>query len=549
MLIFPRKHFKDHFTRDGPPGCIGAANPTGWMSKEIFLDFIKHFVKHVRCTKERPVLMLLDNHISHLGIDMLDFAKDNGVVLLSFPPHCSHKLQPLDRTVFGPFKKLIPASQSAWMKNNPGKTMTIYDLPAIVKTCWPQAATPTNITKGFEITGISPYNPHIFSETDFAPSSVTDRPQPQPAFETATLDNTIPNSAIVNSTTGASVNDPEGDPCHIAILPPSSSTGEVQIGYAAVAQITEPNETRLDKYLAAQGCKLHDVSGDGHCLLHAVIVSLKSQGVNMSPQQLTDKLCTEMTENGQFYKDFSCGDDMLADFTSYIQAKNYNTDTADFILNVLCNAIGVSAVVYLVQGRNIVTLYQQPRQPGLVSSGLCLKLALQGSRGNAHYSAVVCANYEVCCDSTEEHLQQEFSPEKIIPLPKASPRKQGIRKRKQRKSVVLTDTPVKRALEEEQNRQVKSSQKVIKHKNVSNKKGKGKKKTTQRRNKRNESESSNADTFCLVCVEPYTNSRPGEKWIQCTICKMWAHEECISDENQPFHVCQNCSSDDSDFDH
>ena len=26
-----------------------------------------------------------------------------------------------------------------------------------------------------------------------------------------------------------------------------------------VAQITEPNETPLDKYLAAQGCKLHDV--------------------------------------------------------------------------------------------------------------------------------------------------------------------------------------------------------------------------------------------------------------------------------------------------
>ena len=94
MLIFPRKYFKEHFIRDGPIGCIGAANPSGWMTKELFLDFIKHVVKHVRCTKEKPVLLLLDNQMSHLDVPMLDFAKENGVVLLSFVPHCSHELQP-----------------------------------------------------------------------------------------------------------------------------------------------------------------------------------------------------------------------------------------------------------------------------------------------------------------------------------------------------------------------------------------------------------------------------------------------------------------------
>ena len=63
---------------------------------------------------------------------------------------------------------MISASQNAWMKSNPGKSMTIYDLPAIAKDCWPRAATPSNITKGFEVSGIVPYNSSIFSETDFA---------------------------------------------------------------------------------------------------------------------------------------------------------------------------------------------------------------------------------------------------------------------------------------------------------------------------------------------------------------------------------------------
>ena len=98
---------------------------SGWMEPETFLLFMKHFVKTVKVNIEHPVLLLLDNPYSHLAIDVLDYCKDNGVVLLSFPPHCSHKLQPLDRTVFGPLKKIWGSEQQTGMRNNPGKTMTI----------------------------------------------------------------------------------------------------------------------------------------------------------------------------------------------------------------------------------------------------------------------------------------------------------------------------------------------------------------------------------------------------------------------------------------
>ena len=104
LLVFPRKKFKDHFIRDEPNGCVGAATLSGWMEPETFLLFMKHFVKTVKVNIEHPVLLLLDNH-SHLAIDVLDYCKDNGVVLLSFPPNCSHKLQPLGHTVFGPLRK------------------------------------------------------------------------------------------------------------------------------------------------------------------------------------------------------------------------------------------------------------------------------------------------------------------------------------------------------------------------------------------------------------------------------------------------------------
>ncbi|CAI9721951.1 Hypothetical predicted protein [Octopus vulgaris] len=56
--------------------------------------------------------------------------------------------------------------------------MTIYDIPCIVKTAWPLTAIPTYILSGFSSTGICPFNRNIFTYNDFAPSYVTDRPDP-----------------------------------------------------------------------------------------------------------------------------------------------------------------------------------------------------------------------------------------------------------------------------------------------------------------------------------------------------------------------------------
>lgn len=178
MFLFPRKNYKDYFIRGGPPDSVGTANSSGWMTEDSFLMFMKHFIKHVKPTKQSPVLLLLDNHNSHLAISVLNLAKDNGVILLSFPPHCSHRLQPLDVGVYGPFKRYLSSAQDAWMRNNAGKNITIYDIPSIVNSAYPLAMCPNNIINAFKKSGIFPYNRDVFSDIDFAPAYVTDRPVP-----------------------------------------------------------------------------------------------------------------------------------------------------------------------------------------------------------------------------------------------------------------------------------------------------------------------------------------------------------------------------------
>ena len=48
--------------------------------------------------------------------------------------------------------------------------------------------------------------------------------------------------------------------------------------------------------------------------------------------------------------------------------------------------------------------------------------------------------------------------------------------------------------------------------------------------------------MCLVCVELYSNSRPGEKWVQYIQCKGWVHEEYADIGFVLTFTCQNCNS-------
>ena len=65
FLVFPRMKFKEYFLNGAPNGSKGSSYPSGWMTSDNFLLFMRYFVEHVRPRKEHPILLLLDNHESH----------------------------------------------------------------------------------------------------------------------------------------------------------------------------------------------------------------------------------------------------------------------------------------------------------------------------------------------------------------------------------------------------------------------------------------------------------------------------------------------------
>ncbi|XP_072397921.1 uncharacterized protein [Diabrotica undecimpunctata] len=97
FFIFPRVNFKPHFFTDAP---AGSANPSGWMKEVHFIQYIQHFIKYYKASKENPLLVLIDNHDLHLSPEALNICKDHDITVLSFPTNCSRKLQLLDRSVY-----------------------------------------------------------------------------------------------------------------------------------------------------------------------------------------------------------------------------------------------------------------------------------------------------------------------------------------------------------------------------------------------------------------------------------------------------------------
>lgn len=192
LMIFPRVNFKTHMIHGAPPGTVGVAAISGWMNKDIFYTWLEHFISHTKPSKEAPVLLIMDNLKAHITYASTLLAKNNGVILLTFPPHTSHRLQPLDRTVYGPLKKYYNEVCRQWLLSNPGKRISIYEIAAIFGQAYQQAFSVKNILSGFSATGIFPVNRNIFEDSDFLAADVTDRPLVPTENEDAVADRSSP---------------------------------------------------------------------------------------------------------------------------------------------------------------------------------------------------------------------------------------------------------------------------------------------------------------------------------------------------------------------
>ena len=82
MLIFKRQRMNDLLLRGSPAGTIGACSQNGWIDCDLFVKWMKHFIKCVKASQTDKVLLILDGHCSHKSLDVTDQARANGVIMI-----------------------------------------------------------------------------------------------------------------------------------------------------------------------------------------------------------------------------------------------------------------------------------------------------------------------------------------------------------------------------------------------------------------------------------------------------------------------------------
>lgn len=212
VYVFPRIRYIHQFLTEAPVSSIALGNKSGWMTSDLFPEVLKHIVIQTNCNPANPILILLDNHESHVTLNVIKYARDNGICLLSFPPHTTHRLQPLDVGVFGPFKSFCAVSFNDWLTSNPGQTISVKNIPQLTNLPYQKAFTPSNILNSFKKTGLWPLNRLIFSDDDFAPSYVTDRPRPN---NTENIEEVVAGSEIGMRTPKKIVEEQEANPMDV----------------------------------------------------------------------------------------------------------------------------------------------------------------------------------------------------------------------------------------------------------------------------------------------------------------------------------------------
>lgn len=115
LMIFPRQRMKAELLDHAAPGTTAACIPRGWITMEIFTISFKQFISFSGATLENEVLLFLDGHVSHTkNLEVIDIARQNGVIILCFPPHCTHRLRTADVTFMRPLSTYYDHAATNW---------------------------------------------------------------------------------------------------------------------------------------------------------------------------------------------------------------------------------------------------------------------------------------------------------------------------------------------------------------------------------------------------------------------------------------------------
>jgi len=156
LFIFKGKRIPSNLLHGAPAGSTVTVSENAFIDTAIFDQWIDHFIANI--PPARPVLLTLDNHSAHVALSVRRKCIANGIHILSFPPHSTHILQPLDAACFRSFKAHWRKVVDQWALETLGRSIERKDRARLIGQALTLAMTPTIVQNSWQSTGIWPPN-------------------------------------------------------------------------------------------------------------------------------------------------------------------------------------------------------------------------------------------------------------------------------------------------------------------------------------------------------------------------------------------------------
>lgn len=183
LIIFQGAHLWTSWkgTKD-LPNTVYACSEKGWMTTNIFQEWFQKF-----CTliKNRPQIVIMDGHVTHLDKSTIELAIRENITLLKLPAHTTDVLQPLDKCCFGPLKLKWNNALIEWQRLNQRK-LSKSEFCDLLCEIWDEGISQQVIKSAFASTGIYPCNKDKYPVHRLDPEKMQRYQNPEPNAENPT---------------------------------------------------------------------------------------------------------------------------------------------------------------------------------------------------------------------------------------------------------------------------------------------------------------------------------------------------------------------------
>lgn len=141
-----------------------ATSENGWTTDDLGLQWLSRVFEP--CTKAKGSrgrrLLLVDGHSSHVNMKFLEYADAHRIIVQILPPHTTHRLQPLDVSLFAPLSTKYTQELNNLMHKSLGLvSMSKRSFWPMFQRAWIASFTSTNIQSAFQKTGVFPFDPSL----------------------------------------------------------------------------------------------------------------------------------------------------------------------------------------------------------------------------------------------------------------------------------------------------------------------------------------------------------------------------------------------------